>query len=73
MSQSSETAKVNADSNSIGDAVKPDNSSADTAKQQSAKHPASSSGKGLAFFSTALWFRWLGRWSLERATDSSSR
>ena len=66
MSQSSETAKVNADRNSIGDAVKPDNSSADTAKQQSAKHPASSSGKGLAFLALLFGLGGLGAgaWSV---------
>ncbi len=66
MSQSSETAKVNADRNSIGDAVKPDNSSAATAKQQSAKHPARSSGKGLAILALLFGLGGLGAgaWSV---------
>src|SRR5690554_8214072 len=66
MSQSSETAKVNADSNATGDAVKPDNSSAATAKQQSAKHPARSSGKGLSILALLFGLGGLGAgaWSV---------
>ncbi len=78
MSQSSETAKVNADSNATSDAVKPDDSYAATAQQHSAKQPAHSSGKGLAILALLFGLGGLGAgaWSvlqIQAASDLSAQ
>lgn len=68
MSQSSETAKAKADTRSADTAVKPDNSSATTAKQQSAQPAANSSGKGLAILALLFGLGGLGAgaWSVQQ-------
>lgn len=78
MSQSSETAKVNADSNATSDAVKPDDSYAASAQQHSAKQPAHSSGKGLAILALLFGLGGLGAgaWSvlqIQAASDLSAQ
>lgn len=78
MSQSSETAKVNADSNATSDAVKPDDSYAASAQQHSAKQSAHSSGKGLAILALLFGLGGLGAgaWSvlqIQAASDLSAQ